>query len=290
MVQPDVTLYCAGLGAVAVEVAVSHRVDEPKRRALENRFSLAAEWDISDLDPMGVTANELEMELKNPTRWRWLVSPEITLTMRQMEMREHYSSHPWTPDTEYFRSPKAHRLVPMKELREARKKLEWAHKEIAQNPELKYASDLSAEILRGLTRPQVVAISCGLLGVDPTLVPVHLVQRTNHGMYRHSHSWQIPLFAWYCIGDRYFNACTAATWASSALPECVHRHGQVREGDLHKATQAAQAFFLQLETQGLLRSDEGPGAERVFLPIFPDADAFRVAVEEQELVPAAEAD
>ena len=134
MVQPDVTLYCAGLGAVAVEVAVSHRVDEPKRRALENRFSLAAEWDISDLDPMGVTANELEMELKNPTRWRWLVSPEITLTMRQMEMREHYSSHPWTPDTEYFRSPKAHRLVPMKELREARKKLEWAHKEIAQNP------------------------------------------------------------------------------------------------------------------------------------------------------------
>lgn len=174
----------------------------------------------------------------------------------------------------------------MKELHEARKKFEWAQKEIAQNPELNHAYDLSAEKLKGLTRPQVVAIGCSLLGVDSTLVPVHLVQHTNPGMYRHSHSWQIPLFAWYCIGNRYFNACTAAKWASSALPECVHWHAQVREGDLHKATQAARSFFLQLEMQGLLRSDGGPAAERVFLPFFPDAAAFRAAVEERGFVPA----
>lgn len=289
-VQPDVTLYGVGLEAVAVEVHVSHRVEEQKRRALQDRFNLAVEWDLSDLEPTGVTAAQLEIELKNPRRWRWLVSPEVTLTLRQLEMQEHYSSHPWTPDTDYYRTPKAHRLVPMKELREARKKLEWAQKEIAQNPELNYANDLSAEKLKGLTRPQVVAIGCSLLGVDPTLVPVHLVQHTNPGMYRHSHSWQIPLFAWYCIGNRYFNACTAAKWASSALPECVHWHAQVREGDLHKATQAAQSFFLQLEMQGLLRSDAGPAAERVFLPFFPDAAAFRAAVEERGFVPAAEAD
>lgn len=55
-VQPDVTLLCAGVGAVAVEVHVTHRVDEPKREALENHFNLAVECDLSYLEPSGVTA------------------------------------------------------------------------------------------------------------------------------------------------------------------------------------------------------------------------------------------
>lgn len=78
-VQPDVVCTLAAGTTIALEVKYTHAVDEAKRRRLESGYSLALEFDVSDLPAGGVTREELERRLKESHRWTWLAGAPLHL-------------------------------------------------------------------------------------------------------------------------------------------------------------------------------------------------------------------
>jgi hypothetical protein len=75
-IRPDVRVDAEGLGAVLVEVAVTHFVDERKLDQIERGGIAAIEIDLSTLRDATFAALEVAL-FDNPTGTRWLYHPEM---------------------------------------------------------------------------------------------------------------------------------------------------------------------------------------------------------------------
>lgn len=273
-VQPDVVCTLTAGTTIALEVKYTHAVDEAKRRRLESGYSLALEFDVSDLSAGGVTREELELRLKEAHRWTWLAGAPLHLARGQAGARLAWAQSHWRMTAKISNEPE---VKPASEkLRQVARRVEWAKTQLQALKTSGVKGMDGARWLGQQTKGDRVALACAALGINPNQFPAFLQQllpnghRPRFALAHHPYSWQAPVFLKFCIGKKEFSAHDAAEWCAVAMPDrCEQEDGTKSLNGFTQTAAALQLYFLQLETQDLLRGIPASALEwRRFKPAF----------------------
>lgn len=273
-VQPDVVCVLTDGTAVALEVKYTHAVDETKRHRLELEYSIALEFDVSDLSASGVTREELNIRLKEAHRWTWLSGAQLQLARRQSGARLAWARSHWRMTANISNEPEVNPAS--EKLRQAHKRTEWARSELSALKERGVTGLDGTRWLGRQNKIDRIAIACAVLAINPTQLPAFLQQTLPSGhrprlaLAHHPYSWQAPVFMKFCIGKKDFSAHDAAEWCVIAMPDrCEQEDGTKSLNGFTQTAAALQLYFLLLETQDLLRGVPNGAIEwRRFKPAF----------------------
>lgn len=275
-IQPDVVFTIPQKWDLALEVRKTHAVDAAKRERLRAAFRDAIEFDVSDLQAEGVTEAELEVALRERGRWKWLSWMDHRYAEVHLLSRVSWEQRDWKADVGYFRRAMPYKPAAVEKLRQAQKRLAWAKAQLARIQEAHGSKAESAAALGALDLSDRIAVVCAAMALEPERLPVFFAQRVQLGMDRHPYAWQLPIFAAFGLGGKAFTSIDAEHWAGAALPDCVlARPNELSRNGFSRTRAALHSYLLQLEMQGLLRSDRNPAPElRVFQPTFGGREDF----------------
>ncbi len=275
-IQPDVVFSIPQKWDLALEVRKTHAVDAAKRERLQALFRDAIEFDVSDLPAEGVTEAELEVALRERGRWKWLSWMDHRYAEARLLSRVTWEQRDWKADVGYFRNAMPYKPAAVAKLRQAQKRLTWAHAELARIKAAHGSKAERAAALGALDLSDRVAVVCAAMALEPERLPVFFAQRVQLGMDRHPYAWQLPIFAAFGLSGNAFTSTDAEDWAAAALPDCVlARPDELSRNGFSRTRAALHSYLLQLEIQGLLRSDRNPVPElRMFRPAFGGRDEF----------------
>lgn len=270
-VQPDVLFELEDGQRFAVEVRYSHAVDEEKLKLIRRCCSLAAELDVSDLPASGISVAKVTQVLSEARRWKWLVNGRIDAMQRIATNNARWAYTNWTVRrTKGLEVPKAANPVTAK-LKEVARKLPLAKAELERLLTKGISQAAARNWLGQQDKVFRVAVACAALRLDPLDLPVFFSQFTHAGpsdpaIKHHPYSWQVVLFMKFGIGKARFTSQEAARWAAIAMPDRMD--SAVTTLSINRFTWTAAAihrYFLRLEAQGLLDSDDSRKLEaRVF--------------------------
>lgn len=273
-VQPDVVCHLEHQLTAALEVRYSHSVDEEKRLRLESGYHMALEFDVSDLPAGGINRAQLEEVLKEHRRWTWLSGSMLRIGQNHATLRARWTQKHWRVGTnfslEFDVRPASERL------RQAGRRMAWARAALQSLKEKRTQGAEGARWLGDQDKVDRVAIACAALGIDPEQFPPFLQQflpkdsKPMLALQHHPYSWQAPVFMKFCLGKKEFSAHEAAEWCVVALPDrCENEDGSKSLNGFTQTAAALLVYFMQLETQGLLRGvPAGTREERRFRPFF----------------------
>ncbi len=275
-VRPDVVFTIPQKWDFALEVRKTHAVDAVKKARLEREFKDAIEFNVSDLPAAGITDAELEQILRERHRWKWLSWMDHRWAEARLQDRVLWEHSNWKADIGFFARAMPYKPPAAAKLRQAQKRLSWGEQEYARIKSANFPKLQRAAVLGGMELTERIAVVCAAMGLEPEQLPVHFVQRVARGMERHPYAWQLPIFAAFGLGTKAFTSQEVVQWMTMALPDCVLAHPDERTRNGFNRTQAAaHSFLLQLEAQGLLRSDGDATLEaRVFSPAFGSRTEF----------------
>lgn len=279
-VQPDVYVESDTQHKIAIEVRVTHAVDEPKIKELRQVVSMCVELDVSDLPVSGVSKRELERVLSEPSRWKWLINGHIRNQTSILQEELRWTNTYWRPFALPRKEPKAAAKTPLK-LNKAESRLDWARTQLARLKAEQSSSKKSMYWLGAQDKIDRVAIACAALGIRPLSLPIFFSQSLdgkNAGAFgHHPYSWQVILFMKFGIGRHDVSAQIAADWADVAMPDRVSsRNNSKSLNGFTRSAAVIQIYFLNLEAQGLLKSDKKKQLEsRIFTPVFSKTNELR---------------
>lgn len=272
-IQPDVSFLTDDGTAVALEVRYTHAVDDHKQTTLRGRFAWAAEFNVSDLPPDGVSVAQLETLLTQPDRWKWLANPFLSQAERLELARHRWRNTLWRAGADIRAIPNARHAN--QKLKTAQQRLEWAKGALHELRGWVVHEEDAADWLGERDRFERVAVACAALRIEPVSLPDFLTQRLAPSVPEHvfrasPHRWQPLVFSKFCIGRRAFSAHDAAKWCRRAMPElCSADDGSRCANGFSWTAAALHVYFLQLEAQGLLQGAPNvPREERTFTPRF----------------------
>jgi len=108
-----------------------------------------------------------------------------------------------------------------------------------------------------------VAVVCAVVGLEPTELPSHFTQRISLGLEHHPYSWQLPIFVAFGLKRKAFTSRDVEVWADTALPDCVLPFpDELSKNNFSRTRASIHNYLLQLESQGVLRSDKNPRHEQ----------------------------
>lgn len=280
-VQPDVVCQLAHELTAALEVRYTHAVDEGKRQRLESGYSMALEFDVSDLPASGISREQLEVILQQPHRWTWLSGAMLRIGQNLAAFRVQWSQKHWRVGVDFSLDTD---VRPASEkLRQVTRRMAWANVTLQTLKDRGVKANDGARWLGEQDKVDRVALACAALGIDPAQFPPFLQQflpRSSKPMLalqHHPYSWQGPVFMKFCVGKREFSAHEAADWCLVALPDrCENEDGTKSLNGFTQTAAALFVYFMQLETQGLLCGvPSGSREGRRFRPLFESAGQLR---------------
>nr|WP_297383508.1 hypothetical protein [uncultured Roseateles sp.] len=275
-VQPDVVFTIPQKWDLALEVRKTHAVDAAKKARLQEAFRDAIEFDVSDLPAAGITDEELEQILRERHRWKWLSWTDHRWAEARLRDRVLWEQSDWKADIGFFARAMPYKPPAAAKLRQSQKRLAWAEQEFAKIKAANFPKLQRAAVLGSMELTDRIAVVCAAMGLEPERLPVYFAQRVQRSMERHPYAWQLPIFAAFGLGTKAFTSQDVVQWMAMALPDCVLAHPEERTRNGFSRTRAAaHNFLLQLEAQGLLRSDGNATQEaRVFRPAFASRSDF----------------
>lgn len=279
-VQPDVYFESDTQHKIAIEVRVTHAVDEPKIKELRQVVSMCVELDVSDLPASGISRRELGRVLAEPSRWKWLINRRILFETGLLQEELRWTNSNWRLEGRPNSTPQVSVKASLK-LKKAEARLMWAKAQLARLKTEQSSSEKSMYWLGAQDKIDRVAIACAALGIRPLFLPSYFSQsldRKNAGAFgHHPYSWQVILFMKFGIGYREVSAQIAADWAEAAMPDRVSsRNNSKSLNGFTRSAAVIQVYFLNLEAQGLLKSDNKMQLEsRIFTPVFSKINELR---------------
>lgn len=282
-VQPDVVCTLEDETTIALEVRYTHAVDEQKRRRLESGYSMALEFNVSDLAAGGVTREELELRLQDAHRWTWLSGATLRHAQGRAGARIAWAQGHWRVTAQFSNEPA---VRPASEkLRQATRRMPWARAQLQALKEKGVKGLDGARWLGQQDKVDRVALACATLNLEPTQLPPFLQQFLPNGhqprlaFAHHPYSWQSPVFMKFCLGKKEFSAHEAAEWCVIAMPDrCDLEDGTKTLNGFTQTAAALHMYFMLLETQDLLRGVPSGSQEwRTFKPMFESVAQFQAS-------------
>lgn len=279
-VQPDVYVESDTQHKIAIEVRVTHAVDEAKVKELRQVVSMCVEFDVSDLPASGISKRELERVLAEPSRWKWLINRRILFETGLLQEELRWTNSNWRLQGRPSSTPQASVKASLK-LKKAEARLMWAKAQLSQLKAQCANPEENMYWLGAQDKIDRVAIACAALGLKPSVLPdffTQVLERKNAGAFgHHSYSWQVVLFMKFGIGYEEFSAHTAGDWADIAMPDRTSSRSASKSLNGFTRTAAVvQIYCLNLEAQGLLYSDNARQLEmRKFRPRFTKSSELR---------------
>lgn len=284
-VQPDV-LYTLQNGVMlALEVRYTHAVDATKQILLRRGYSVAVEFDVSDLPAAGITREQLEEVLSQGHRWRWLAGAPLSFAQARAAERIAWFQGHWRVTAQIEAEPEVH-AAPTR-LAQVEKRLAWARAQLKELREQGAKGEEGALWLARQDKVDRVAVACAALRLEPTSLPGFLTQRPPHdgrrlkALLHHPYSWQSVVFMKFGVGKVEFSAGDAANWCLQAMPDrCGPEDGTLSRNGFTRTAAALHLYFLQLETQGwLIGVPSGTRETRTFRPKFSTVERLHVALD-----------
>lgn len=257
-VQPDVVCILQDGSTLVLEVRYTHAVDDEKRKRLEASYTIALEFDVSDLPARGVTQDELVGLVQNPNRWTWLAGSQLRYARAQAGARWDWTRTHWQVSTANF--TKIPKVRPASEkLKHAARRMGWARAQLQALKERGIKGDVGARWLGQQDKVARVALACAALMLNPTALPGFLQQMMPTGSHRmralshHPYSWQPLVFMKFGVGKKEFSALDAADWCLVALPDrCEYEDGAKSLNGFTRTAATLHTYFMLLEQQGFL--------------------------------------
>ena len=262
-VQPDVVFSADAYPSFAVEVRKTHAVDDVKKAALAQAYHDVVEFDVSDLPAEGITSEQLEIELRDRRRWIWINSVEKYRSTFRLTRRVNWEQQAWQPKIGDYRTLQRYPREASSKLRDAQKRMTWARGELQRMRASQGSKMDGATHLGRLSLTDRVAVVCAVVGLEPTELPSHFTQRISLGLEHHPYSWQLPIFVAFGLKRKAFTSRDVEVWADTALPDCVLPFpDELSKNNFSRTRASIHNYLLQLESQGVLRSDKNPRHEQ----------------------------
>jgi len=266
-IQPDVVYKLTTGETLAIEVKVTHAVDEEKVAKLKERFSASLELDVSDLPATGIGDAELDAVLADTRRWTWLHSLRVTTILSLARKDITWANKAWRPSSNPLPEPSP-QAPASKKLDLVARRMAWAKAALEQRSTQRHSAESNQAWLGSLAKEDRAAISCVQLGLDPKRLPDYFTQRLEgrcSGPFEHhGYSWQPVVFMKWGLHREPFTSSEVAEWAALALPDQIGPvDGPTSLNGFSRPAAVLHLLLRNWAAQGLLVAEGGPRPEAV---------------------------
>ncbi|MCB4362418.1 hypothetical protein KIH07_01655 [Hydrogenophaga taeniospiralis] len=266
-IQPDVVYKLATGETIAIEVKLTHAVDEEKVTKLKKQFSKSLELDVSDLPATGIGADELDAVLADSRRWTWLHSHWVTTILSRARGDITWANKAWRPSSNPLPEPSPQPPA-SKKLDLVARRIVWAKAALGQRSAQEHSAESNQAWLGSLAKEDRAAISCVQLGLDPKRLPAYFTQRLEgrcSGPFEHhGYSWQPVVFMKWGLHREPFTATEVAEWAALAMPDRIGSlGGPVSLNGFSRPAAVLHLLLRNWAAQGLLVAQGGPRPESI---------------------------
>lgn len=273
-VRPDVLIHSHCIHyPLAVEVFFRHAVDEEKAEKLAKCAMSSVEVDLSDL-PVTAPAAAISAAIMQPWRWRWVFNRDAIHHRYELNRLLTRSNSMYKPSAAEA-APRATRdfAIPTRKLAAADALMPRANRIRAELPTLTRPAML--DTVRALKMELQVALHCTYMGILPSQLPIHLMQKVDgqSSLGIHPVLWQTGIYARFCLTGGEFDVQAVEWWVREVFDHEAFASALYRTWTLNHfsgITEPIYHFLRNLSAQGLLREVKGARPwESRFAPAWP---------------------